>query len=526
MRLAVKLALSLVCAGALVFAGLGWWLQRAHRVSSEELLLASAERVTDLIRSSTRHQMLRNDREALYQVMRDFGAEPGIRRVRIISKVGEISFSTDPSEVGKTVDKNAEACFGCHARAAPLEKLDRPDRARIFRDENGQRVLAMILPIDNQPDCSNAACHAHPADKKVLGVIDAHLTLRQVDQRLAGQQRTLLHFTILSLLGISLVSVLFIWAVVYRPIRELIAGTRRVATGDLGYQIPVESKDELGELAGEFNKMTGDLRKARQEVEAWTETLEERVERKTRELEQAHHSLLHSEKLASVGKLAATVAHEVNNPLFGILTSARIAERQLANVEIPPEAKKKIGDKLAVIERESQRCGDIVKNLLTFSRQAPKKMEPVDLKVVVDRSLTLIRHQLELKNIELEVKLAETPPLLGDIAQLQQVILVILVNATDAMPQGGRLALTTECDDTWARIHIEDNGAGIPADVLPKIFEPFFSTKEDQHRTGLGLAIAHSIVEQHQGKIEVTSTEKQGTRFVISLPLAREAVQA
>jgi len=195
-------------------------------------------------------------------------------------------------------------------------------------------------------------------------------------------------------------------------------------------------------------------------------------------------------------------------------------------VETPPEAKKKIGDKLAVIERESQRCGDIVKNLLTFSRQAPKKMEPVDLKVVVDRSLTLIRHQLELKNIELEVKLAETPPLLGDIAQLQQVILVILVNATDAMPQGGRLALTTECDDTWARIHIEDNGAGIPADVLPKIFEPFFSTKEDQHRTGLGLAIAHSIVEQHQGKIEVTSTEKQGTRFVISLPLAREAVQA
>jgi two-component system NtrC family sensor kinase len=527
MRLAVKLALSLVFAGALVFAGLGWWLLRAHRHHSEELLLASAERIADLIRRSTRHEMLKNDREALYHVIRDFGAEPGILRVRIISKVGDISFSTDAAEVGRKVDKNAEACFGCHSRSAPLERLDRPDRSRTFREASGRRVLATILPIHNEPDCSNAGCHAHPREQTVLGVIDAQLTLEPVDAGLDRQRKALIRFTVAGLLAISGVSILFIWAVVYRPVRELIAGTRRVAAGELTYEIPVESRDELGELAREFNQMTADLRKARQEVEEWTQTLEERVERKTRELEQAHHSLLHSEKLASVGKLAATVAHEVNNPLFGILTSARLAERALASLDVPEEARKKIADKLAVIERESQRCGELVKNLLTFSRQGPKKMEPVDLRVVIERSLALVRHQFELKNVELVVRQPETaPPLKGDMAQLQQVLLVLLVNAADAMPGGGRVEVVVESTETSVLIRIKDNGMGIPADVLPKIFEPFFSTKEDQNRTGLGLAIAQSIVEQHQGKITVSSTERQGTEFVITLPLAREVVEA
>ncbi|MCC6590018.1 MAG: HAMP domain-containing protein [Bryobacterales bacterium] len=526
MKLAVKLALCLVCAGALVFAGLGWWLLRAYRFHSEELLITSAERVTDIIRGSTRHQMLKNDREALYQVIRDFGAEPGIRRVRIISKLGEIRFSTDAAEVGKVVDKNAEACFGCHSRSAPLAKLDRPDRARIFRDTTGQRVLAMILPIDNEPDCSNAACHAHPKEQKVLGVIDAHLTMQLVDERLASYRSTLQKFTLAALGGVTLFSVLLIWRFVYKPVRELIGGTRRVASGDLTHRLTVRSNDEIGELAREFNQMTADLQTARAEVDAWTKTLEQRVDRKTHELEQAHHSLLHSEKLASVGKLAATVAHEVNNPLFGILTSARLAQRQLSHTELADETKKKIGDKLSVIERESQRCGDIVKNLLTFSRQAPQKIEPVDLRTVIDRSVTLVRHQLELKNIQLDVNLAEgNPPLRGDMAQLQQVLLVLMVNATDAMPQGGHLWLSTELDENWVRIRVRDNGAGIPADVLPRIFEPFFSTKEDQQRTGLGLAIAFGIIEQHQGRIEVASTERQGTEFTISLPLVREAVK-
>ena len=162
----------------------------------------------------------------------------------------------------------------------------------------------------------------------------------------------------------------------------------------------------------------------------------------------------------------------------------------------------------------------------TITLNRPERMNAIDLRTVIERSVTLVRHQLELKNIQLDVNLAEgNPPLRGDMAQLQQVLLVLMVNATDAMPQGGHLWLTTEYDDHWVRIRVRDNGAGIPADVLPRIFEPFFSTKEDQQRTGLGLAIASGIIEQHQGRIEVASTERQGTEFTISLPLVREAVK-
>lgn len=525
MKLAVKLALCLVAAGALVLTGLGWWLLRAHRMQSEQLLIESAERITDMIRGSSRYQMLKNDREGLYHIIRDFGAEPGIRRVRILNKLGDIRFSTDSAEVGQVVDKKAESCFACHAQAAPLERLNRPDRARVFRDADGRRMLAMILPVYNAPDCSNAACHVHPPEQKVLGIIDVHLSLQKVDEALSNYQRFLVRFTFAALAGMSVLSIFLAWIMIYRPVQDLIGGTRRVASGDLDYTLTVRSRDELGELAGEFNHMTADLKQARAEVQAFTKNLEDRVERKTRELEQAHHSLLHSEKLASIGKLAATVAHEVNNPLFGILTSARLAQRQLSRVEMPEEARQKTLDKLTVIERESQRCGEIVKNLLTFSRQAPRRTELVEIKTVVERALALVRHQLDLKNIELAVDVAATNlNVLGDIGQLQQVLIVILANAIDAMPQGGRIALATAVEGSQCVIRIRDNGIGIPEDVLPRIFEPFFSTKEDQQRTGLGLAIASSIVEQHQGRIEVSSAERQGTEFIIRLPAVPASV--
>src|SRR5574337_345737 len=159
--LAVKLALALVVSTAALFSLFGYLNLRVQRQQSEELVLVSAERISDLIRRSTHYQMLRNDREALYQVIRTIGNEPGIRRIRIFNEEGRISLSTDPTEVGKLVDKHAEACYGCHAQQAPLTRLARKDRARTFTDAQGDRVLGVIRPIENEPVCSNAACHAH-----------------------------------------------------------------------------------------------------------------------------------------------------------------------------------------------------------------------------------------------------------------------------------------------------------------------------------------------------------------------------
>src|SRR5579883_2674170 len=179
--LAAKLAVCLVASTAAFLTLFGFVMLREQRRYAEELVLQAADRISDVIRSSTHYEMLHNDREALYNVIHEIGREPGIRRIRIFNKEGRISFSTDPTEVNTVVDKRAEQCYACHAQQAPLTKLARPDRARIFQDGGGQRVLGVIRPIENGPVCANAACHSHPASQRVLGVIDAHVSLASVD---------------------------------------------------------------------------------------------------------------------------------------------------------------------------------------------------------------------------------------------------------------------------------------------------------------------------------------------------------
>jgi len=273
----------------------------------------------------------------------------------------------------------------------------------------------------------------------------------------------------------------------------------------------------LGDLAKSFNKMAA-------EVGGVQSKIEEQVRRKTAELERVHKTLLHSEKMASIGKLAATVAHEINNPLFGILTYARLVLREILKHEIP--GRDDLAEQLQTIERESKRCGELVKSLLTFSRQAPSIREPNDLNTVVHRAVVLVQHKLAMQNIDLQENLGkDLPPVLCDANQIQQVVLVLMMNAADAMPKGGGLAVSTEFDEKTDQgvVRVKDTGCGIPEDVLPKIFDPFFTTKDDQNRTGLGLAVAHGIVQQHAGDILVDSTPGVGTEFRVVLPLAAVA---
>jgi two-component system, NtrC family, sensor kinase len=518
--LTVKLAVCLILSAAAIFTVFCVLNLRQQRRNAEELILQSAERLSDIILRSTRHEMLRNDRDALFQSIRDVGKEPGIRRVRIFNKEGRIRFSTDSDEIGQVVDKHAEACYACHAQGVPLSALKRPDHARTFTEDNGRRVFAMIRPIRNEPSCSSAACHAHPPEKKVLGVLDTQFALDAVDAQAAQSQRVLVAFAAAGVLVFAGISVLFVWLVLHRPIRHLIAGTHRLAGGDWSHRLEIHSNDELGEMAREFNRMTDQLAGAHGEITEWAQTLEERVRRKSEELDRAHSFLLNSEKLASLGKLAATVAHEVNNPLFGILTYSRLCLKEVEKAGGDVDARERMRVKLEIIERESRRCGDIIKNLLTFARQAPRRREPNDVNALVERALTLVRHQLKLQNIALETDLATLPEVSCDAGQVQQIALILLTNACEAMPEGGgKLWVKTEQTESGIRIRVKDNGPGIPAEVLPHIFEPFFTTKEEKLRTGLGLAVAKSIAEQHGGSIQVQEVIHGGAEFVVSLPL-------
>ena len=527
--LSAKLITLLLSTMVVIFALLGYLNIRLHRQHLEAATLTSAERVSDVIKRSTTYYMLRNDREGLYHAIQTMADEPGMVKVRIFDRAGRISYSTEPTEVNHIVNQGAEACYGCHAQSQPLARLNRPDRFRIYRNGGGTRVLGIITPIENQPACSNAACHAHPESRQILGVLDTDLSLAKADAQLADSSARMLVYTAAAMLMVAVLSWLFVWRLVGRPIKALEHGTERLAEGDLGYQINVRSHDEVGDLAHSFNDMSLQLRAANEEIVAWAKTLEDRVEQKTRELKSALDHVLHVEKMASIGKMAAVVAHEINNPLSGILTYAKLLRKWLDQGKMDTTKHQEATECLDLIAAESHRCGDIVKNLLNFSRTSPMNVETTDLNSVVDRCIRLVQHQLELGGIQLQLDLADhLPKVQCDPAQIEQVLLALVMNAVDAMPHGGNLWLRTSLNQSGDEIEIEvrDDGMGISSEILPQIFEPFLTTKETGHGVGLGLAVSRSIMERHHGRIEVQSVAGKGTTFTLTLPLDAASVAA
>ncbi len=517
-----KLIGSLLAMMLIIFALLGYLNIRLHRQHLEAAALLSAERVSDIIQRSTAYYMLRNDREGLYHTIQTIADQPGVVKIRIFDQEGRINYSTDPAEVSHVVNKTAEACYGCHSQSQPLARLNRPDRFRIYRSGDQHRVLGIITPIENQPSCSNAECHAHPATQQVLGVLDTNLSLAQADAQLASSSTRMTAYTATGVLIVAVLSWIFVWRVVARPIKTLKEGTEHLSRGDLGYQIDVQSQDEVGDLAASFNSMSTQLRAANEQIVNWAKTLEDRVEQKTRELKSAHEHVLYVEKMASLGKMAAVVAHEVNNPLSGILTYAKLLRKWVATGQAEHEKQGEAMECLDLIATESRRCGELIHNLLTLSRGAPMNVQATDLRQVIDRSLLLVRHPLELAGIELQLHLSDDLPLVPcDPAQIEQVLLALIMNAIDAMPRGGNLWISTRLspDETGAQIEVRDDGVGIPPDILPHIFEPFVTTKESGHGVGLGLAISRGIVERHGGRIEVESKVGRGTTFTVTLPI-------
>jgi len=510
-----------------IFALLGYLNIRLHRQHLEAATLASAERVSDVIRHSTTYYMLRNDREGLYHAIQTMADEPGMVKVRILDQQGRISYSTDPAEVNHVLNKTAEACYSCHTQSQPLARLNRPDRFRIYRNGGGERVLGIITPIENQPSCSNADCHAHPVGQQVLGVLDTNLSLAKADAQLKVSSARMLSYTAGALLIVAVLSWVFVWRVVGKPIRALKNGTEHLSRGDLGYQIEVrsEDEDEVGDLARSFNGMSLQLQAANEEIVTWAKTLEDRVLEKTMELKRAYDHVLHVERMASVGKMAAVVAHEVNNPLSGILTYSKLLRRWVESGQLEHERRQEAMQCLDLIASESRRCGELIKNLLNLSRTAPMNIQPTDLRAVIDRCLLLVRHKLDLGGIELQLKLAENLPRVPcDPAQIEQVLLALIINAIDAMPRGGNLWIETALNsaETEIKIQVRDDGTGISPDVLPQIFEPFLTTKESGRGVGLGLAISRGIVERHRGRIEVESELSRGTTFTVTLPVRGE----
>lgn len=578
-----------------------------------------ANQLSETVVSSTRFDMMLNQRDRIQQIISSIGNQPHIRDVRVLNKVGEIIYSSNPDNMNKMVDKNAESCYACHAEDKPLEQISITERTRIFQTHSdSSRVLGIITPIYNEKSCWTAECHAHPKDQKVLGVLDVSISLAEVDKEIVRTEIEIVIFAIVAVLVVGLIIGLFIKRWVSKPVNDLLSATQQVSQGNLNYAIKETSDDEIGKLASSFNNMT-------------------------KKLSEARLQLFQSDKMASLGRLAAGVAHEINNPLTGVLTySSFLLKRTKDNPEFQ--------DDLKVIVRETIRSREIVKSLLDFARQSVPKKNPADLNEVIDKAISVVDNQLSIKKIKVDKILDGTLPRITlDSNQMEQVFINLFVNASDAMEKnGGTITVTShlvslaplgttqirkaacrkrhslidndfkidglpaikvkvvsdnkegiihldpvygkhrnnfevgfkigknakfvcpECSvsliqedklcpkcgspilafdlgpegiyevcssetSNWEKwdyvdsvgmqeyveILVADTGSGISNDDLPKIFDPFFSTK-GQKGNGLGLAVIWGIIDNHNGTINVESELGKGTTFKIRLPLTQQ----
>jgi len=588
--------------------------------SQKETLMSQAEdhanKLSDAIKNSSHSSMLLNKRDQIHEIINTIGEEPFIREIRLLNKEGMVMFSSKNELIGEMVDKNAESCYACHTANEPLEKLPMKERMRVYRiHPDSTRILGIINPIYNEKSCWDADCHAHPKTQIILGVLDVKICLKDVDEQISDSEMRSILFAIIAIIALSFSIGFFVRKWVARPVKELVEATHQVSSGNLNYTINQLGNDELGILGTSFNNMTKKLAEARLQI-------------------------FQSDKMASLGRLAAGVAHEINNPLTGVLTySSFLLKRTKDNSELQ--------DDLKIIVRETKRSREIVKSLLDFARQSVPKKHKADINEIIENAISVVDNQLSINNIQLNKNFNKNiPQITVDANQVQQVFINLIVNALDAIgDNGGTITISSsmislspygiaqvknasclkhhdlidnevkvdglptirvkaisagiegyinldpiygkhrhrygitikkgrevqiccpkcnisllekkincpkceavvytfevsqqglfkgctnpECDwEKWdavddtgykdfVEIIISDTGSGISNENLPRIFEPFYSTK-GKKGTGLGLSVIWGIIDNHNGTINVDSKVGIGTTFTIHIPV-------
>ena len=523
----LKFKVSLYLSTVLVAVMLLFVVLLVQQARGEQLrtLVTHMSQMSQVIARSTRYAMLLDEPEIVEQIIEDIGKQKGISRVRVLRKNGTIAHSNVPSEIGRKIDKEAEHCAYCHTGEKVLTDIPNQKKWRLFETADRHQMLGNMEVIRNEPSCSSAACHQHPASQPVLGVVDITYSLDEVNQTMRAHVINMVLVSIGFILLITLSAAALLHKLIYQPLHDLEKGAKRLASGNFDNPIPVRGEDEFGSLARSSNAMMGALKKSRQELEGWVETLNEKVKERTEELRLAEAEVARGEKLASIGQLAAGIAHELNNPLTGVLTFTSLM-RQKAS-EGSEEA-----EDLDLVIRETKRCASIIRRLLDFAREKTPEKTLVNLNQLIAETVQFVERSAALQHIEIEMDLDhDLPKLFVDADLIKQVLMNILVNAQQAIEEHGKITVRSRlcstrkapgrCNDTLpaVQISISDTGCGIPEANLQRIFDPFFTSKEVGKGTGLGLSVSYGIVRAHGGEIDVESTVGEGSTFRVCLPV-------
>ncbi len=387
--------------------------------SHSKNLISEVERHTnqlsETIKNTMQFDMLQNHRNHIARILNIVGEEKCIKKVRLINKQGKIVHSTSKDEIGSVVNKKTDNCSLCHAGSEPRQNLPIEERTRIFQiHPDSSKMLGIINPIYNQKSCWDAKCHAHSKEQTVLGVLDLTVCLKEVEKLTNQSKMDVALFAIIAILIIAIIMRILVKVLIQRPLQDLVKATNYVAVGNLSHRIKYTRNDEIGQLADSFDNMTNKLAETRMQ-------------------------LFQSDKMASIGRLAAGVAHEINNPLTGVLTYSSFLLKRVKN---NPEMKAD----LEVIVRETKRSREIVKGLLDFSRQSTPKKGTVEVKEIMNNAIAVISNQLKINHIKVEQKCGENvPSITADANQIQQVFLNLLINAIDAIgKKGGTIKIVTK----------------------------------------------------------------------------------
>jgi len=495
------------------------------------IIRQSGNNIGSIVEGSLYRSMLENDKGALRNTLDVINTLPGIDEVNMYDSNENLvysSFATDSNS--KHSDPN---CISCHpniksmfpAKEKSYRIIDVNSDCEMNQNDNGSRHLLIKSPILNEKSCSTSSCHAHSETDTLLGSLVIKIPLETQD---AAIQKSSTEFFLLAIFATLLfVSFLLLFTrkKIKDPLNALIKVSIAVANGDKSTRVEIKPNqlDDMRMVSQAFNDMLDNLHTATTELENWSQQLEYKVQKKSEELGAAQHELMHVERLASLGKLSSSVAHEINNPLSGILIYTKLLYKQVSNPELYVSKKDTMLKHLKLIENETKRCGDIVKGLLDFSRKDQNDFEPKHLHEILLETYDLMSHPIKIANINFLTDLSATSDLIYcSPNQIKQACVAMLVNASEAVLENGEIFIRTKnADEDTVTFEITDNGLGIAEEDIPHIFEPFFSTKQDVSGIGLGLAIVHGIIQNHKGKIQVKSELGNGTTLSVTLPLIK-----
>ncbi|MBT4033421.1 MAG: HAMP domain-containing histidine kinase [Candidatus Marinimicrobia bacterium] len=474
---------------------------------------------------SIRSSMIREDHAELTIAITKVQDVPGVGAIRIFNDEGEIRHFSPGALHSGMEHTPMTPCAHCHSEV-DHSQWGMPGTCIYNRDADAGRNMIVLSPIMSTPECRSSGCHQTHIDSEVLGFLEIELPLDELDGALSQLLYEYFGLILLFLVLVMGALLFFVKRRIHKPLKRIVDASRAVSTGNLSVRVNVQPNDliDIHEVGLALNTMLESINESSRELHQWSNELENKVRTKSEDIARTQNEIYQIERLASLGRLSSSVAHEINNPLAGVLTYAKLVSRILQNPELTEEKKEAVLKHLEMIQSETKRCGNIVKGLLNFSRDGSQKFDEVSVNEVLAETEQLIQHSFQISDVILATDFSATrDQIRGNGNQIIQACLAVLTNALEAVSPGPDSQVTYRSynpDMEHITIEIKDNGIGISEADQEHIFEPFFSSKKEMSGIGLGLAVTYGILEQHNAKVAVDSAPGAGTSLKFTFELS------